>query len=141
VETSPTGKKYTNTWVTDIEITEDNVTKVMRGARAKWKIENETFNTLKTQSYHLEHNYGHGKMHLATNFASLTFTAFLIDQVEQLTCPLFQQALSAKKSKKALWHSIRGLFDWFFIDSWSDLLTAVNGGKSVRLKELLPDTS
>ena len=33
----------------------------MRGGRARWKIENETFNTLKNQGYHFEHNYGHGK--------------------------------------------------------------------------------
>ena len=141
VETHPNGKKYVNTWVTDIEITEENVTKVMRGGRAKWKIENETFNTLKTQGYNLEHNYGHGKQHLATNFASLTFTAFLIDQIEQLACTLFQKALLAKKSKKAFWHSIRGLFDWFFIDSWTELLTAIIKGKSVSLKKLVLDTT
>ena len=106
VEISPNGKKHINTWVTDIKLTEENVIKVMRGARAKWKIENETFNTLKTQGYNLEHNYGHGKQHLATNFACLTFVAFLIDQIEQLACPLFQNALAAAKSKKALWHYI-----------------------------------
>ncbi len=141
VEISPNDKKYTNTWVTDIEITKESVAKIMRGGRAKWKIENETFNTLKTQGYNLEHNYGHGKMHLATNFASLTFTAFLIDQIEQLACPLFQKALSASKSKKALWHAIRGLFDWFFIDSWTEFLTAIARGKSVSLKSLELDTT
>ena len=141
VEVSPNGKKYTNVWVTDIKLTEENVTKVMRGARAKWKIENETFNTLKTQGYNLEHNYGHGKQHLATNFACLTFTAFLIDQIEQLACPLFQNALTSAKSKKAFWHYIRGLFDWFFIDSWTELLTAVAQRRSTNIKRLAPNTS
>ncbi len=76
IEIDPEGnKKYVNTWVTDIELSAENVNKFMRGARAKWKIENETFNTLKTQGYHLEHNYGHGKQHLASNLACLTFTA------------------------------------------------------------------
>ncbi len=113
IEIDPEGnKKYVNTWITDIELSAENVNKFMRGARAKWKIENETFNTLKTQGYHLEHNYGHGKQHLASNLACLTFTAFLINQIEQLSCKLFQEALKAKKSKKALWHAIRGLFDW-----------------------------
>jgi hypothetical protein len=28
---------------------------MVRGARARWKIENETFNTLKNQGYHIEH--------------------------------------------------------------------------------------
>ena len=39
---------------------------LMRGARARWKIENETFNTLKNQGYHFEHNFGHGHQHLST---------------------------------------------------------------------------
>ena len=141
VSVSPKGKKYVNIWVTDIELTEESVAKVMRGGRAKWKIENETFNTLKTQGYNLEHNYGHGKEHLATNFANLTFTAFLIDQIEQLACPLFQKAWAAKKSKTALWYAIRGLFDWFLIGSWSDLLKARIEEKSICIKSLIPDTS
>ena len=142
IEIDPKGnKKYVNTWITDIKLTRENVAKVMRGGRARWKIENETFNTLKTQGYHLEHNYGHGEQHLATNLACLTFTAFLINQIEQLACKFFQQALEAKKSKKALWHAIRSLFDWFFIDSWEDLYTAIIGGRSVSLKHLVIDTT
>jgi len=141
VETDPKGRKYVNTWITDIQLTQENVAKVMRGGRAKWKIENETFNTLKTQGYHLEHNYGHGKQHLATNLACLTFTAFLIDQIEQLACKFFQQALEAKKSKKALWHAIRGLFDWFTIDNWEDVFTAITEGRSASLKHLVVDTT
>ena len=39
---------------------------LMRGARVRWKIENETFNTLKNQGYHFEHNLGHGRAHLST---------------------------------------------------------------------------
>ena len=142
IEIDPRGnKKYVNTWITDIKLTRENVAKVMRGGRARWKIENETFNTLKTQGYHLEHNYGHGEQHLATNLACLTFTAFLINQIEQLACKFFQQALEAKKSKKALWHALRSLFDWFFIDSWEDLYTAIIGGRSVSLKHLVIDTT
>jgi hypothetical protein len=39
-------------WITDLDITEENVYQFIRGARARWKIENETFNTLKNQGYH-----------------------------------------------------------------------------------------
>src|SRR5918998_1373581 len=34
------------------------VYRIMQGARARWRIENETFNTLKNQGYHFEHNFG-----------------------------------------------------------------------------------
>ena len=45
-------------WVTDLRVSTRNVYKLMRGGRARWKIANETFNTLKNQGYNFEHNYG-----------------------------------------------------------------------------------
>ncbi len=48
----------------------------MRGGRARWKIENETFNTLKNQGYHFEHNYGHGKKNLPVVLAMVMLLAF-----------------------------------------------------------------
>jgi len=74
------------------------------------EIENETFNTLKNQGYHLEHNYGHGKRYLATNFAILTFLAFLTDQIAQHLDKDFQEAKSVCKTFKSLWEKIRSVF-------------------------------
>jgi hypothetical protein len=47
-------------WVTDLRVNKGTVYQLMRGGRARWRIENETCNTLKNQGYHFEHNYGHG---------------------------------------------------------------------------------
>src|SRR5262249_28730526 len=55
----------------------------------RWKIENETFNTLKNQGYHFEHNYGHGAQNLATVLALLMLLAFTIDQIQQRCYQLF----------------------------------------------------
>ena len=79
-ETRPNGTKRHFSWVTDLPIDESNLMDPMRAGRARWRIENETFNTLKNQGYGFEHNYGHGEKHLATVFAYLTMLAFLIDQ-------------------------------------------------------------
>ncbi|MEZ4549426.1 MAG: hypothetical protein R2874_02835 [Desulfobacterales bacterium] len=46
-----------------------------RGGRARWKIENETFNTLKNQGYNFEHNYGLGVKNLSLIFAMLMMLA------------------------------------------------------------------
>jgi hypothetical protein len=46
-ENTKTGKIQRFSWITDLDITGDNVYLFMCGARARWKIENETFNTLK----------------------------------------------------------------------------------------------
>lgn len=53
----------------------------MRAGRARWKPENESHNVLKTKSYHLEHNYGHGKSNLANTLLTLNLLAFLIHTV------------------------------------------------------------
>jgi hypothetical protein len=42
---------YQNSWVTDLEITKDNIQTLVKGGRSKWKVENECFNTLKNQGY------------------------------------------------------------------------------------------
>ena len=70
-------------WITDWPLTPDTVYDVMRGGRARGKIENETFNTLKNQGYNLEHNDGHGDKTLPVVLASLMMLAFLVDQTQQ----------------------------------------------------------
>jgi len=62
-------------WVTDFTITNDNAYELMQGGRARWKIENETFNTLKNQGYHFGHNYGLGKKNLSVVFTMLMMLA------------------------------------------------------------------
>jgi len=72
---------YHNSWVTDITITKDNIIQLVKGGRARWKIENEGFNTLKNQGYHLEHNFGHGEKHLSYNLLLFNFLAFFMHQI------------------------------------------------------------
>ena len=114
--------------MTDILITKYNAYQLCQGGRAKWKIENETFNTLKNQGYHFEHNYGHGYNHLSTIFASLMFLAFLIDQIQLSCCGLFKAALTKMGSRKRLWERMRAYFMTLFIDSWEDFFCGIAFG-------------
>jgi hypothetical protein len=115
-------------WVTDIAISEDNVFELMRGGRARWRIENETFNTLKNQGYNLEHNYGLGKKHLSAVFMLLTMLAFLVDQLQQLCCPLFQAAEKKISCKQRLWERIRGYFHNYIAQSMEAILRLIVDG-------------
>jgi len=127
------------TWITDFFVSKDNAFDLSRGGRARWKIENETLNTLKNQGYHFEHNYGHGQKYLATVFSMLMMLAFLIDQVQALCCPLFQQAHQRQHSKIGLWEKMRSLFRSFRIESWEVFFLAMIKGHG--LYDLTPDTS
>ena len=67
--------------MTDLILTPANVQQIMPAGRARWKVENETLNTLKNQSYHFEHNFGHGHQDLSSFFATLMMLAFFVDQL------------------------------------------------------------
>ena len=112
-------------WVTDLRVNKGTVYQLMRGGRARWRIENETFNTLKNQGYHFEHNYGHGYQHLSVVFAILMMLAFCVDQVQQLCCPLFQAVWAKLGSKPRLWERMRALFYDYVLVSMRHLFEAL----------------
>ena len=124
-ETAPKGRVRHFSWVTDLPIREDNLMQLMRGARARWKIENETFNTLKNQGYHFEHNFGHGYNQLSTVLMHLMMLAFLIDQIQQRSCRLFQAAAQAAHSKSGFWRELRSRFDLCRIPDWETLYRSI----------------
>ncbi len=129
------------TWVTDFRVTKSNVYKLMRGGRARWKIENETFNTLKNQGYHFDHNYGHGEQHLSALFATMMMLAFLVDQTQQLCCGLFQAVWAKLGSKVLLWERLRALFLDYALASMRQLLEALFYGLKKPVPIFAVDTS
>ena len=76
--------------------------------------------TLKNQGYELEHNFGHGDEHLATVLL-LLLLAFLIDQLQELCCPLFQAALTQDRTRYGLWERTRMLLYELQFGRWRDL--------------------
>jgi len=102
---------YTNSWVTDIDINKSNVEQMTKAGRCRWKIENECFNTLKNQGYHLTHNYGHGNKNLSYNMYLLTLIAFYFHQIFELTDGVYQACRLSFGSKVHLWENFRGT-DW-----------------------------
>ncbi len=138
-ETRPGTKKHSKprttrfSWVTDIPLDEKNLLKIMRAGRSRWRIENETINTLKNQGYNFEHNYGHGYKHLSTVFACLMMLAFLVDQVEQLCDVLFHDALESMGRLKYLRERVRNLFREFVLESWEFLYLGIAKGFRVTV--------
>jgi len=128
-------------WVTDVRVSTRNVYALMRGGRARWKIENETFNTLKNQGYHFEHNYGHGEQNLSVVFATLMMLAFLVDQTQQLCCALFRAVWTKLGSKRLLWERMRALFYSYALESMHELWEALWYGYERHRPLLLTDTS
>lgn len=112
---------YRNSWVTDLRVKESNVVKLAQAGRCRWKIENECFNTLKNQGYHIEHNYGHGKQHLSLNMYLLTLLAFYFHQIFELTDGQYQACRKAFGSKRNLWEHFRTAIRLMLFPSWEVL--------------------
>lgn len=129
--TDSKGKELNFSWITNIYISRTNVLKIAKAGRARWKIENETFNTLKNLGYNFEHNYGHGKKYLSTIFCMLMILAFLIDQVQEASCSLFQQCKRAAGTYRDLWQNMRTLFQFVPLRDWERFYLIVS--KKARL--------
>lgn len=121
------GDKITSkgAWVTDILINENNIEDLTRAARARWKIENEAFNTLKNQGYHADHNFGHGADNLAFNFFLLNLIAFFMHQIAELTDLHYKTCRKCFSSKQDFWNQLRYTIRILVFDDWEHLLFTI----------------
>ena len=83
---------------------------------------------MKNQGYEFEHNFGHGRKHLATVFAALMLLAFGIDQMQKACCPLFRAALARKGWAKDLWKDFRSMFKTYRLPDWETYYRALAFG-------------
>jgi hypothetical protein len=122
--------RHRRTWILDpqLQLSRARAERLMWGGRSRWKVENETFNTLKNQGYHLEHNYGHGQQNLSVVLAMLMMLAFLVDQTSQLCSSLFGAAWEKCGSKRALWEGVREIFHRFRVSSMQEIYEALLHG-------------
>ena len=100
---------YRNSFITDLEVGPDTVTDLAACGRARWKIENESFNVLKNNGYHLEHNFGHGKVNLSAVFVSLNLLAFAFHTVCDLAEDLWRKAMEKMGSRSRFFENLRSI--------------------------------
>jgi hypothetical protein len=112
---------YRNAFATNHEIAATNVAEIVRAGRARWKVENENNNTLKTKGYNLTHNFGHGKQHLSSLLATLNLLAFLFHTVLDLLDSGYRR-LHRFLPRKTFFDDLRALTRYLCFDSWEALM-------------------
>jgi len=128
---------YRNAFATNHAISEDNVADVVAAGRARWKVENENNNTLKTKGYHLTHNFGHGKQHLSTMLATLNLLAFLFHTVLGISDAKYQLICQKLPTRQTFFDGIRALTRYLCFENWDSLLVFMLRGLELEA----PDTS
>jgi len=69
----------------------------------------------------LERNYGHGKEHLSTVLCLLMMLAFLIDQIQEMACSLFQEVKRVVRAYRSLWERMRVIFQYITVGCWQKI--------------------
>lgn len=116
-------KLYQNAFVTDFEVTESTVEAIVRDGRARWKVENENNNVLKTKGYHIEHNFGHGDLHLSSLLLSLNLLAFLFHTILDMVDEEYQAIRQALGTRQKFFQDMEALMRYFLFENWEHLLS------------------
>jgi len=120
--TNEKGKNtYKNSWITTHLINKENIVEIVKAGRARWKIENENNNVLKTKGYHLEPNFGHGTQHLSSTLLTLNLLAFLIHTLMGMMDSKYQLIRQKLGTRKTLFQDLRALTRYFVFESWTHL--------------------
>jgi hypothetical protein len=120
---------YDGAFATSLDVSRETVAEIAACARARWKIENESFNVLKNNGYHLEHNFGHGKENLAMIFAAMNLLAFAFHTVCDCLEDLWTQARKAKRARKRFFEHIRTITAYLVFPDWQTLMITLINSK------------
>jgi hypothetical protein len=131
---------YHNTWATNHTLTSASVPAIARAGRARWKVENESNNTLKQQGYHLEHNFGHGHQGLALVLLTLNLLAFLLHTLLDCLASQYQQLRRAVGSRQAFFQAWRTLTQYFVFDSWDALFKLMCENHHIAFSQSPPNS-
>jgi hypothetical protein len=121
---------YDGAFVTSLPVTADNVVEIAACARARWKIENESFNVLKNNGYNLAHNFGHGKKYLARMFAAMNLLAFAFHTACDCLETLWKQAREAIGTRSRFFQELHIISAYVVFPTWTSLMITLVSGKA-----------
>lgn len=134
-EVTITGKAgkilYHNAFITDWAITDESVADIVATGRARWKIENENNNTLKTKGYHLEHNFGHGRKHLSSLLATMNMLALLVHTFLAFCDDSYSLIRAILPTRKTFFDDVRALLRYLCFPSWAAMLDFMMRGLEI----------
>lgn len=123
---------YKNSFVTNLHVDKGSVKLITHAGRARWKHENEGHNVLTTRGYHIKHNFGHGKEHLATVLFTLNLLAFFLHTFLLLVDTRYKAVRAELVVRRTFFDDIRSLMRYQLFDSWESLLHFMAVGLEVE---------
>ena len=94
-------------WITNIDLTKNNLEEMIKAGRGRWKIENEGFNNQKNGIYRIEHLNSRNSNAMKNHYL-LTQIADILMQLYLAWCPLIKEIKqSIKNTSSRLLESFR----------------------------------
>ena len=140
IVTNEDGKElYHNCFITDITITDDNVIDIASYGRARWKIENENNNTLKTKGYHLDHNFGHGKQYLSQTLCSLNILTYLMHTIQEFIDEQYTELRALASTRVKFFEDLRTISSYIVFRNYELMLAwMIKSRKTKKNVDLTP---
>jgi len=132
---------YHNSFITDFEINNANIEKIIQTGRSRWKVENENNNVLKTKGYHLEHNFGHGNMFLASTLVTLNLSAFLSHIFLEFTDKIYSSIREKVATRKTFFQDFKALTKYLYFQSRHHLMNFMAEKLELNISDILIDSS
>lgn len=117
-------KKVThrNSFITSLKVTRANVPQLADCGRARWKIDNESFNLFKNNRRHTELNFGHGRRELSNFLLALNLLAFAFHTTCDQLCEPWQQAQNATFRRYRFFEMLDILSEFACCEDWQHIL-------------------
>ena len=126
---------YQNAFITNHPIRARTVMAWVEAGRARWKIENENNNTLKTKGYHLSHNFGHGKQQLSLTLVTLNLLAFLLHTVLDRMDAKYRLLRAKLPTRKIFFEHLRALTCYICFENYEALLDFMLRGLEIPFED------
>jgi len=124
IEKAP-DKKTRFVFMTNLDVRKDNIVKIAKGGRLRWKIENEGFNVQKNRGFNLKHPYSQNETAMK-NLYLLLQIAYIISQLME------KGSLLADKIQKSF-GSATSIFEQLLEDLRTRPIGADFSNKPIRL--------
>jgi len=113
---------FYSSWVTDLDISNNNIKKLVVGGRGRWDIENRQFLITKKGGYNLEHNFGHGKENLSFNFYILNVLAFLVHQILHIISDDYNKFKEIGATYSGMYTYMKSALMFFIFNSFDEII-------------------
>ena len=113
-------------WLTNLKVGKNNIVKIAKGGRLRWKIENEGFNIQKNRGFNLEHPYSQDEISMKN--------LYLLLQIAYIISQLMEKGSLLKHKIQKVFGSVTMLFEQLLEDLRTKFIDPLISNKPIQIR-------